>query len=290
MTLTPAGPHSSASTFSMSTPAFAAQTCAWVMVGNTACGAEMWMTDAPGLARNRYPPRSTLNISSKLMSTMDSNPLGDKRSAAAEKLPAAPEMSGSDGSELFVCCRQGRFGGWVARTSALVPIASPEGTQLVYRRVDLSRERLITATRAPARAKSSAIPRLIPLVLPATKTLLPDPVDVWDVITMLPRSGVRAPYAATSFRWRPWQFIDEPNLAGIRGGDPFLDETGSSVRSLGAALSYDCSGLGQPPVALHHVVSRIWICRLGLATSRLFGEVETEVGHVDPFEGTSLVV
>jgi hypothetical protein len=61
-----------------------------------------------------------------------------------------------------------------SRTSAEKPIASaPSAFSAATVSSTLSCDRLATATRAPWRANSSAMPRLMPLVPPTTTTVLP---------------------------------------------------------------------------------------------------------------------
>jgi hypothetical protein len=70
--------------------------------------------------------------------------------------------------------RKPRLDRRISRTSAANPIASaPSAFSAATVSSTLSCDRLATATRAPWRANSSAMPRLMPLVPPTTTTVLP---------------------------------------------------------------------------------------------------------------------
>ena len=174
-TRTPTSPHSMASTrVIMSMPALAAQACTWYMVGFTPCGAEMLMTLAPGFLSIGYARRSTWKLPFRSMSITVLKPLGDRSAAGAMKLPAAPEISTSMSPNCACAWRSAASTAAGSRTSALIPSAcAPSARRPSAACCTLSGERLMTTTRAPARANAWAMPRLMPLVPPATKTWRP---------------------------------------------------------------------------------------------------------------------
>ena len=129
------------------------------------------MMEAPGLRRCAYAIRTTLKLPSRSMSTTVLNALGDMSSARARKLPAAPETSTSIGPKRSQACASARStaSGW--RTSAEMPMACvPSASSCAAAADTLSAERLIRLTRAPARAKACAMPKLMPLEPPATNS------------------------------------------------------------------------------------------------------------------------
>jgi len=100
--------------------------------------------------------------------------LGDMPSAGAGKFPAAPETSTSMSPNASCAAASAAPVAWTSRTSAATPMDSaPSSRSRRTAASTLSCDRLITATRAPAAAKPSAMPRLIPLVPPATNTVAP---------------------------------------------------------------------------------------------------------------------
>jgi hypothetical protein len=79
-----------------------------------------------------------------------------------------------DGPETLGGGLQCRGHGLGSRTSALwLPASGPRVLSRSTAAATLSAERLMTDSRAPALAKASAMPRLMPLVPPATKTWRP---------------------------------------------------------------------------------------------------------------------
>lgn len=125
------------------------------------------------------------------MSTTERKALGDISSAAAGKFPAAPETSTSMPPNTACACRSAAAVASGSRTSAASPVAcAPSACSRVTAASTFSLDRLITATRAPAAANPSAIPRLMPLVPPATKTVVPLKSSVtWATVGLLSMSS-----------------------------------------------------------------------------------------------------
>src|SRR5512132_3768259 len=125
------------------------------------------------------------------MSTTDRNALGDIWRADAGKFPAAPETRTSiSPNDSDACCRAVAVASGSRTSAALPPASAPSARSRRTAASTLSGERLITATLAPAAANPSAIPRLIPLVPPATKACAP----VKSTVTVA---------TARSYGWQP---------------------------------------------------------------------------------------
>ena len=101
-------------------------------------------------------------------------PFGDMTAAGATKLPAAPEQSTSIVPHASCVLDRASCTLAISLTSPLKPMASEVSSRNVATAASTrSCERLNTATFAPAAAKALAIPRLMPLVPPATNTVFP---------------------------------------------------------------------------------------------------------------------
>src|SRR5437868_5304967 len=176
LTRTPSGPHSIARHLvSMSTPAFAAQTCDCSGVGVNACIAEMLMMDAPGRLRCSNTARHVLKVPSRSMSTTDLKPLADMPRAGAGKFPAAPQTTRS----ISPCASRADLiaptSASYSRTSAGCPLAVPPAWRISSAAASsFSFVRPISATFAPLPANRLAIAKLIPLPPPVISAFFPE--------------------------------------------------------------------------------------------------------------------
>src|SRR5215470_12782480 len=109
------------------------------------------------------------------MSITALNPFGDMPSAAAGKLPAAPDTSTSNAPKAACAASSAAAMAAGSRTSAGRPIdLPPSACSSATAAATRSAERLATATLAPRVANALAMPRLMPLVPPATNTVRPE--------------------------------------------------------------------------------------------------------------------
>jgi hypothetical protein len=135
----------------------------------------MLMIEPPGCLMCGKAARSTWKVPSRSISTTERKPFGEMPMAGAGKLPAAPETSTSIGPKVSWVLASAASTKVCSRTSAAKPRAWPPSRaalSLATAASTLACERESTATRAPASAKAMAMPRLMPLVPPATNTFL----------------------------------------------------------------------------------------------------------------------
>src|SRR5580704_6992963 len=159
-------------------------------MGRTAWPALMAINVAPGVRSKSYAPRNTLNVPLRSISTTVRKPLADKPTAGATKLPAAPETTMSNAPNCFAMLSRTVRVAAKSRTSQLNPKAPApiEAAALAA----FSGLRPATATRAPSSAKRLAMPRLMPLVPPAMKAVLPANSCSLNALTLKDPRG-RAP-------------------------------------------------------------------------------------------------
>src|SRR3984885_2551432 len=140
-------------------------------MGRTAWPALSAINEAPGVRSRSKAPRNTLKVPFRSISTTVRKPLADRPTTGATKLPAAPDTTISSAPNSFAMLSSTVRVAAKSRTSQLNPSAPAPIDAAAL--AAFSGLRPATATRAPNSAKRLAIPKLMPLVPPAMKAVLP---------------------------------------------------------------------------------------------------------------------